>query len=467
MSQGYQTLNDTPHLIEDDFYRHFVTQISEEVKHSPAPKTIAITGYWGSGKTSALAQIYKKITKRHPPFENKSIEDNSKTGGMIGVWFEAWRYQNEEQPVVALLHAIKQEFTWRQRFKEGAEKLMSVGFQGALGIFDSVIKAASGASSDLKNIPKIGDKYEKDNLLSILPTDMVHLALEKAINEILKGKNNLNKKLVIFIDDLDRCQPHAALKLLEGLKLYLNIPNCVIVMAIDQAQLEQAIKNELGDSKTHHFVGVEYLEKLCQDAHRLPLMSQEQGASLIKKQLKTIFTQHDKDIDHDKALNITGLVNDIATISIDHDCLPANPRRIKMIINRMAGYIRNWNFSIDDPENFYPRGLVLLACLYVSYRQVYEQLEWNIEFYNDLDDFGNEGEIIQDDSLSNSSLEGLRQPKTDARYIGEPPSDLSIMRPLRIVQAINSEYKQEQFKIVLKNLINIYNGQPMLQEEAQ
>lgn len=59
---AYISLNDSPVLTDDfDLYTPFVENIVEDIRHSQAPKTIAVTGYWGSGKTSVLAQVYLSL----------------------------------------------------------------------------------------------------------------------------------------------------------------------------------------------------------------------------------------------------------------------------------------------------------------------------------------------------------------------------------------------------------------------
>lgn len=485
MPNGFNTLNDSPFL-ERDFYRHFVEEISDEIRHSMPPKTLAVTGYWGSGKTSALAQLFEELTGQYPapiaeelnvssnqsPHLNNADEERPMT--YTGIWFEAWRYQNEAQPIVSLLHAIKEEFTWLQKLKKQGKKIVDLSVLGSLSILDSAMKVATKTQTDFKSLPNVAEKYEKDNLLATLPTDKIHLALKEAIDALLSAysshaptdsspPNSQNKqnKLLIFIDDLDRCQPQAALKLLEGLKLYLNIPNCVIVMAIDQAQLEHAIGSELGDSPQKYFMGVEYLEKLCQDAHRLPLMTQKKGAALMEKELNERLSKRHQEADNTL---LQELVGDIGTLVEQTRCLPSNPRRIKMIINRLLRYVRyELTHNADEEKALRVEAMVFLACVYVSYRQVYEQLEWDIDFYDDLRRFANQDHQFEEDELKNSPLEGLRQPSVNAKYIGEPPSDLSILRPIKIIQNFDEQY-DESFKIVLKQLIHTYNGEQGLAE---
>lgn len=537
MSKRFTTLNDTPH-IDEEFYKPFIEDLSKEVRFSTPPKTLAITGYWGSGKTSALAQLFKDLTGKYPPSispPERYLNEDENTEAppkYVGVWFEAWRYQNEEQPIVSLLHAIKEEFTWLQSLPGQTKKIVDLSILGSLAVLDSAMKVATGLKTNFKNLKKQAEQYEKDNLLATLPTDKIHLALKQAIDVLLQAQmetygrsgetSDPSKKMLIFIDDLDRCQPQAALKLLEGLKLYLNIPNCVIVMGIDQAQLEHAVGSELGDSPNKHFIGVEYLEKLCQDAHRLPLMTQEKGAALITAQLNELLTCKDS-----SEYNIAraNLVSQIEGIITSTRCLPANPRRIKMVINRLLRYVDyevrqhrlpanedtevdehsasdnhsgdsvsaplTFNLDNGDAVNislaFKVKAMVFLACLYVSYRQIYEQLEWNIDFFDDLQHFANPDEHIDEKNLINSPFEGFRQPSPQNTFFGEPPSDLSVLRPIYIIydiQNIDKEFKdkmvelqsqaqgipdetalkenlrlkkQAAFKAVLKQLIHNYN----------
>lgn len=448
-SVQHKTLNDNPIVetnAENALYGKFTQRIVDEINASIPPKTIAITGDWGSGKTSALASVYKQLTNKEPPFTFEK-KTNKPTSHNVGIWFEAWRYQNEPQPVIALLHAVRREFSQFSKLKSSGNKIFNTSVIGSLTLIDSVIESTSGVKTKLADIPKLGETYERENFLSALPSDKFHIALQEAIAELLP--NEPNAKLLIFIDDLDRCQPQVALKLLEGIKLYLSIPKCVVIMAIDQAQLESAVN---GETSKDRFFGVEYLEKLCQDAHRLPHISPETSAEFVKNQLKEIL----------QPLENSSHVDQIEKQLKLHHCLPANPRRIKMVINRLAAYLRciDFNDKAFQDMPLVAQSLLFLTCLQVSYRSLYEQLSWNIEFFNGLVDFAKPDTKIPEEELAHTPFEGIYQPQSSKVLGQEHHSHLRILRPLCIISNLveNTPERESALKELLDKLIRSYNG---------
>ncbi len=426
--------NDQPTLtLSDDLgTKHFVTRLVEDIKESECPKTFAITGYWGTGKTSSLASVYKGLTNTAPA--GYECDGNKENTDYVGIWFEAWRYQNEVTPIVALLQCIKSHFSSTSKFIDSAGKLANISLLGALSVFDGVIKTATGLSG-LNKIKDVGEQYEKDNLLNRLASDQIMDALKQAV-DVIVGNNSesQHRKLVIFIDDLDRCEPETAYRLLEGLKLYFNIPNCTIVMAIDQQQIERFIAQKMiGSAKQHQrFLGVEYLEKLCQDAYRLPVPTPKQRNQFLISQFDNLY---ESNLENNETVS-----DDLKYSLAPYDCLPANPRRLKMIANKMASFYRTVkcdelgtlkDLGKPDASNneLLAYSIFIVSCLSVNYRRLYERLEINPGFTNELYSFCN-GVSDEKYEIENSVFYEFNK---DHRSIGldkkiEHPSDLSIFR---------------------------------------
>ena len=81
----------------------------------------------------------------------------------------------------------------------------------------------------------------------------------KEIEGILK--ETVGKKLVIFIDDLDRCSMENTLAMLESMKLFLMVDNVIAVVAVDMEKIESAWGVKYGRAAKDG-TGAGYVEKL-------------------------------------------------------------------------------------------------------------------------------------------------------------------------------------------------------------
>ena len=464
----YNSINDLP--TTKDFSLgtdHFVEKLVLDIQNSVPPKTFSITGYWGSGKTSALAMLFEKLTKINP-LEVSKVDVQERTD-CIGIWFEAWRYQHEEFPIVALLQEVKKNFSTSDKFINSAGKLASVSILGALTVLDGVIKSATGISG-ISKIKGIGESYEKENLLSRLSSDHINDALKQAIDTLLDNESTPKQKLVIFIDDLDRCEPEMAISLLEGLKLYLNIPNCTVVMAIDAHQIESNILKKIdGDNCNNRFQGVEYMEKLCQDSHRLPVPDTKQRNDFLINCLKKLLS--DLDIQNQT------VIDDLSVAINNYDCLPANPRRLKMLATRISSifrYVKVSDINIlssfcdangvseNKRDELFAIGVLIISSLSVNYRRLYERLEKSSLFTSELFDFCNTPDNNRYNQKQSVFYE-FQNINTDSRTVVEHPSDLGVFRLTSLFkEAANSilvkyEIDRVTYGDMLHQIIKIYN----------
>ncbi len=156
------------------------------------------------------------------------------------VWFESWRYQNEISPIIPLIQEIRNQLTKTAQVKAEAGKLLDVSVRSALRAFEFSL---GGVKMDFKSIEKTGREYEDEKHLTKPTVDSIREELEYAVERVLKytKEGSSNRKLVIMIDDLDRCEPSCVYRLLEGIKVYLSLKNTVFVLACDIRQIESAV----------------------------------------------------------------------------------------------------------------------------------------------------------------------------------------------------------------------------------
>ena len=217
-----------------------------------------------------------------------------------------------------------------------------------------------------------GEKWERDRLRQPLPSQLCRDLLDDAIRTLLGPKKD--RRLVVFIDDLDRCTRPVAFRLLEALKIYLSIPSCVFVLGLDWRTIRQAVaaemmKTEIDDKERRGDVVLlradDYLDKLCQAVHRLPLMADAEP-------FLTDLT-HSTEFEQPKEW-----VNQI----LQYNLLPANPRKIKSFVNGLIVYVGQLRKAVAGELD---RDLALIVAYLKLYEdRVFRILESNVGFWDEI-----------------------------------------------------------------------------------
>ncbi len=315
---AYSLHNDEPDLHDQLARTPLVAEVVRWVATCRPPLVVGIHGDWGSGKTSFLHQLQFQLCGECPQNANAPKPKEPPFDHVAVVWFEAWRYQHEEAPIVALLHEIRAQLTWKSHFwsrLQGATaKTAEVTLRGALMSMEDVTKKIGFQAS---KIQQAGETWEKEHLSMSLPSHHIRELLDRSIKELLGASHEKVKKgesatrLVVIIDDLDRCEAQTAFRLLEGIKIYLNLSSCVFILGINRREIERAIAKFIpsapkgdksgGDGKADDAKGdtggagggdevlvraQEYLEKLCSMIWPLPMPSRQQQAALVAHWLK-------------------------------------------------------------------------------------------------------------------------------------------------------------------------------------
>ncbi len=231
------------------------------------PNCFGLYGNWGSGKSTVLSYVRQHLKE----------EKNEEYKKITAVYFEAWKYEYSEQNdlLFALLNCIKKQSgadtpLWKKLMVDVAVVASGVLAKLQIGNLENTTKDFELMES------KILEKHER----WVDKVEEFQSSFEKVIEEVLKKKKC--SKLIVIIDDLDRCLPENAVKLLEAIKNFLFIKNTLFIFAIDRRIISEMIEAKYG---LHRGYGDEYLMKIIHYYYELPIVN-------LKVVVDEIFSTH-------------------------------------------------------------------------------------------------------------------------------------------------------------------------------
>lgn len=360
---------DDPTILDGLDRRSIVRDIATRLATEKLPVIFGLHGDWGAGKTSALRAVQHVLTGHDHHTEGpEDLTGGIYSNSTVTVWFEAWRYQNEASPLAALLQEMRRQFSLSKRIKSNAKKLGEVTFRSLLGTLDDAAKiiGLENTPVSLTKIQSIGEQYEREKLQSTLQTDTIQEHLTDTIGALLpkSQKGSPTPRVIIFVDDLDRCHPDSAFRLLEGLKIYMNLPNCAFILGMNQRTVIEFIAHQSKRDPRDSNILLDaeaYLEKLCNHIWRLPLPAKPIGyfKSLVSSPSARAALPGDDD-------------------ETTPPYLPPNPRRLRAlanVYNRLITYTEHLEPTVKD-ELFFNR-LLVVAYVYQFHSELY--LRWVYE----------------------------------------------------------------------------------------
>ena len=251
--------------------KSFIEQIIKVIEHYADKKqsaSFSIQGSWGSGKSWIINNIVTELY---------NMQDIDISGGKYCVLkFNPWEYDYYNEPLLSLILSLKNQVNSEkavfpinkehiQMFKDSME-IFSNELVEPVFDFISIVSGNTAVSflrkffiNKTKKIKCDLDKKSEDNKKQkryINP----YIDLEELMRITVKGLNEIskNKTVIVLIDELDRCLPEYAIKVLERMHhITQNVQNFQIIYSIDKGQIEETVHKIYGskiDSK-------EYLKK--------------------------------------------------------------------------------------------------------------------------------------------------------------------------------------------------------------
>ncbi|MDE2674613.1 MAG: P-loop NTPase fold protein [Paracoccaceae bacterium] len=218
------------------------------------PLVVALDGEWGSGKTYFLKRWVGEHAK-----QNKAS---------TVVYFDAFASDYISDPLPALVTALKGRTKNKNinELKKAAFNIVKVGARVGLGVVTSgvsetVIKVGEEFTKALGDeAEKNLEEYWKREEGRSIAMEQFRAALESMVSA---GKNN---KVIIVIDELDRCRPDYALEVLEVIKHFFSVDNVHFVLGVNLEVLENMISVRYGNKIDANA----YLQKFIQIKLELP-----------------------------------------------------------------------------------------------------------------------------------------------------------------------------------------------------
>lgn len=221
-----------------------IMKILEVISEKKSSCTFALNGAWGTGKTFVLNMLTNQLWEYH-------------SDKYIVFHYNCWQYDYYEEPLIAIVAAMLDSVDeenhllpadLRIKVKAGMDlakpilqKIATNFMKNKIGVdLTEVVSAAKDYNDSLDNeAQKNADSRSFDEFYSFKK------AIQQAQDEIRTLSKN--RTLVVVVDELDRCLPSYAIKVLERIHhLFANLTNSAIILGVDKGQLDTTVKQIFG-----------------------------------------------------------------------------------------------------------------------------------------------------------------------------------------------------------------------------
>lgn len=355
------------------------------VELEDTPLTIGIFGPWGSGKTSLMQMLHQQLDSNR----------------FIPIWFDAWRYSQEDALWRALLLAVVEalrnqllndderllslvqhqaassntptdapdksdlkaarqrltgqlddlvlslyrsvereelggiEINWREATKTTANIAVRLGlsFLPVVGTLANAVDKARESFGSGEDADRLVDIFQRERSKiyreQVRSLEQFYGTLKELVEQWIVAAD---LRLIIFIDDLDRCLPDQSIGVLEAIKVFLDLRSCLFVLGVDRAVIERGIRIRYKEfavdepagtpdqpSRVFPIEGRDYLEKIVQVPFDLPPIETIAIERFLKSRLTAIDGVSPGDVN-------------MVAYSMSIGLLP-NPRKVKRAMN--------------------------------------------------------------------------------------------------------------------------------------
>lgn len=309
---------------DDKLERKAIAENFKSILLNTDLNVISVSAPWGGGKTYFIQNLIKLM-------ENDSIN----------ILYNAWESDFYESPLIPLFvelfnelekvdikTKLEKDIKWSKKFAKNICKKSS--FQ--VGVNLGVVNCAANFDPNKKMI--------KSEYIE-LKGEMCEFK-----SKLTSIQTKLNKKIIIFVDELDRCHPMYTIKTLEIIKHFFGIPNIIFVLSVDKKQIENSVRQIFGVN-----IGEEngYLRKFIDVDFQLPTPSMEQ---LAYYNLTQLWDKINKFIEDGRYYNYNLRMKRVSYTTYPEPDYEKEQNYLSHLISEISKVL---NFSARDLEKFFVR----------------------------------------------------------------------------------------------------------------
>jgi len=341
-----KSITDSPiERLQDDLLKveRYSIALSNFIKSSDTPITIGLQGEWGTGKTSLMSLVREVLDQ----------------ADIATSWVNTWEYsmfvdKHETTPRIlqGMLDKLQKHCVQQGNWDigdTGTQAIKTVGkFLG--NVANQMVKKQTGVN--------IREAYEGNPSTSFQSeVAIIKDEIQKVINLLINSHGNPYKKVVFFVDDLDRINPSDAVEVLEALKNIFDIPNCIYVLAIDYDVVVKGLEAKFGPKGPHNEREFRsFFDKIIQVPFSMPT-----GTYSISNFLEHKLSE----------MGISLAETNISDFSkVVEKTVGSNPRSLKRYLNSFS-LINNVRALDDDGSNAGDFMLFALLGIQISYPHVF------------------------------------------------------------------------------------------------
>ena len=273
-------------LLSRDHFISVVANIVESKIQQREGYSFAIDGEWGCGKTTVLDILEERLKNRY-----------------LVIRYNCWKYDFYEEPLIALLSEFAKAINAEQvfEFEEYEKKAWKIAGKICSDVTSKLIQAGTGfdiksAVRYINSIRKIAkeERIKFEDVNNKLPIEFL---IEQIQNDLGVLSSFENRGIVLMVDELDRCLPDYAIKVLERLHHFCDNTRIIQILAINKKEMSGSIAKAFGypnaDTDKVEYFASHYMQKFIDMTLSLNNGILNDPQVLLFNSLDILFTEYD------------------------------------------------------------------------------------------------------------------------------------------------------------------------------